>query len=210
MHRLENAPLDENGCLPDIELPESSLHVIPLEKIDGVSEKEKLNFLFFGRGESVFKIPKSTILFMITEKGKAVPIDRLQRFVTDKKQLALINSTNGRSDKICVSDWTVMKHVDIVYYCLVLGFRYTAASGIKRKFRQNFCPITKPGQESAGLERVDENVEVQVNTFLASTGGILTLHNAFDNENNGFINISRYFTHVEVSRNLLSGKFYIN
>lgn len=214
LQRLENAPLDTHGRLPDIELPENKLRIISPEHVGELSNKEKNNFIFFARDEEVFKVPKSTVLFMITEKGKSTPIDRLQRFITDNKPLALINSTTGRCDKICIGDWVVMEHDDNVYYCLVLGFRYTATSGVRRKFKQNFCPVTKPKQ-AAGLEndvsrnKIGENIEVKVNTFLASTGGLLSLHDAFNHENSGFINIAQYLTHVKVLRNRLSGNYFI-
>lgn len=204
--------LERNDPPTLAEAPSNELRLVSPEEIPGASEKEKLNFVFFARGGNMFKIPKSTILYMITEKGNPVSVDRLQRFIVDKKQQANIVSKNGRCDKISIGDWVVMKYASDMFYCLVLGFRYSTESGIKRKFRQNFCPVSKPGKQTNDQKtsnRAPDDIELNVNAFKATTGGLLALYNAFEKSNNGFVNIANYFTHVEIERKTTTGFYYI-
>lgn len=196
---------------------DTALRIVPPEDIATATEKEALNFIFFARGEKTFKIPKSTVLFMISEKGNPVSVDRLQRFIVNNKKPPIICARSGRCDKINSGEWIVMNHTSGLFYCLVLGFRYTAKSGIKRKFKQTSCPVSKPGrtneQASSSNSIPDQDVEVNVDTFTASTGGLLTLANAFGSSNNvrsnGFINIARYLTHANVERKTTTGLFFI-
>lgn len=210
LEHLHNAPLDEEGCLPEIDTPENDLRILPPEQVRGASEKEKLKFCYFVRGDEVFKVPKSTILFMITERGNPVSTDRLQRFIVDNTPLAVITASSGRGEKICIGDWLIMKLDARLCYCLALGFRYTVESGIKRKFKQHWCPVKKPSpaedfsdSTSATESSEDENIEIHVSSFEASQGGMLTIVEAFDGENNGFVNIAKYVKHVHVDESCL-------
>lgn len=207
LEHLHNAPLDDDGCLPEIVMPESSLRILPPEQVLGASEKDKLNFIYFARGDEVFKIPKSTILFMITERGNPVSNDRMQRFIVDNTPLAVITARSGRCEKICIGDWLVMKLDAGLWYCLALGFRYTVGSGIKRKFKQHFCPVKNSSSASESSE--DENIELHVSTFKATQGGMLAVDETFDGANNGFVNIARYVKHAHVERKLITGHYYL-
>lgn len=177
----------EIACLLELAqgLPESSTGLREIR-----DENTPKGFVKFARGNEVFMMRKSTVLWTLTTATSKLSTDRLHRFI-DTGDDDLESDENIR-----IGDFIRINWQDQVSICSVLHFKYKSA---KHKFVKSFCPIKHKDGQNGGV-----GVNMLVD-FYRVVSNILTK----TDDPHCYVNIDSYIEHIKTKRDIFTQKYMI-